>query len=313
MPHQAPPPYTMSWKAKCIYYCMKALGALPRVLLYAFSDVIAWTLYSIIGYRKAVVQQQLLASFPNTNPTQLRLLTKGVYQYLADLFVEFCMLAHMNEEKLKQSISLEGVENLEALYQKGHKQVYLALGHYGNWEWFTGFQQFLKFTQMYVLYKPQSAVTEEVMNALRSKFGALLIDKNQAPRTVLRLAKNGDNTLLIFVADQTPSVQNIHLFVNFLNRSTAVFTGMERMAAKTHSPVCYLDVFAEKRGQYRCVVEVLCEDASQWPEGEVTTMFMKRLEQTILRRPSLWLWTHKRWKHDKERLQAKFPNQHIIS
>ncbi|MEJ0057252.1 MAG: hypothetical protein WDN75_17315 [Bacteroidota bacterium] len=34
-------------------------------------------------------------------------------------------------------------------------------------------------------------------------------------------------------------------------------------------------------------------------ENEISEAFMKRLGQAINTDPSLWLWSHKRWKHKK--------------
>ncbi|MCK4631361.1 MAG: acetyltransferase, partial [Bacteroidales bacterium] len=34
-------------------------------------------------------------------------------------------------------------------------------------------------------------------------------------------------------------------------------------------------------------------------EHEITDKYLSILEKTIIERPELWLWTHKRWKHIK--------------
>ncbi|MBR4999435.1 MAG: lauroyl acyltransferase, partial [Rikenellaceae bacterium] len=33
--------------------------------------------------------------------------------------------------------------------------------------------------------------------------------------------------------------------------------------------------------------------------GEITERYVRRLENMILRRPELWLWSHRRWKYDR--------------
>ena len=36
-------------------------------------------------------------------------------------------------------------------------------------------------------------------------------------------------------------------------------------------------------------------------KNEITDIFMKILEDKIIEKPEFWLWSHKRWKHKKEK------------
>jgi Kdo2-lipid IVA lauroyltransferase/acyltransferase len=53
------------------------------------------------------------------------------------------------------------------------------------------------------------------------------------------------------------------------------------------------------RGYYTIVAEMLFRHPNETPEGEITETFNKRLEKEILRDPTIWLWSHKRWKHKR--------------
>ncbi|HIE72780.1 MAG TPA: hypothetical protein EYQ06_00630, partial [Flavobacteriales bacterium] len=35
--------------------------------------------------------------------------------------------------------------------------------------------------------------------------------------------------------------------------------------------------------------------------GKITEDYTKRIEKDIINLPQYWLWTHKRWKHKKEK------------
>ncbi len=292
-----------------IYGVMHLIGKLPAWWHYGVSNAIAFLLHRVVRYRRDVVQEQLKLSFPDKDETERRKIERGVYLHLSDIAVEYFMLAGFGRKELHKRLRLEGIETLRRLYGEGHRMIYINLGHYGNWEWFTGFQDFLPFTQLHVLYKPLRGVLDYVMCRLRSKFGSHLIDKNVAPRSIIGMRGSEQNELFIFVADQTPSPRNIHLFTRFLNRDTAVFTGMERLAQKTKSPVGYIDVQRVKRGYYVCRIEILTEDASQHKFGEVSALFMHRLEDTISRAPELWLWSHRRWKYGEAEVNAYNPQQ----
>ena len=298
---------------EAVLFGMRLIGWLPDFVLYGLADGVGWLLRRILHYRTGVVRDHLQTSFPDASEKQLKSYERAFYRHLGDLAMELFKLAAMGRRSLHRHVDLQGIDVFRRLYDSGHNMIYLTLGHYGNWEWFTGFQDFLPFTRMHVLYKRQKGITNYIMYRLRSKFGTRLIDRKVAPRQVLSLNRSGQDELLIFVSDQTPSIHNIHLFVDFLHRSTAVFTGMERLAAKTSSPVCYLDVVRKRRGRYVCTIELICEDASTMEEGEISRLFMNRLEETIRRQPPFWLWSHKRWKHTPEEIRSQRPEQHVVT
>lgn len=294
---------------RLIYGGMALIGLLPSWWHYAVADVIALCLHRLVGYRLAVVREQLKMSYPDKSSAELAQIEREVYRHLADLFVEYFMMAAFGSRRLRRHVTLQGAEIIQDLHRKGHKLVYLTLGHYGNWEWFTGFQDVLPFTQMSVLYKPLKGPLNYVMYRIRSKFGTRLIEKAVAPRAIMGMNRSETDQLLIFVADQTPSPQNVHLFVDFLRRDTAVFTGMERLAQRSHSPITYLRVERTRRGHYCCKVELLTEDSAQHDFGEISALFMRRLEERIDAYPALWLWTHKRWKYGEKEVLDFNPHQ----
>ena len=52
-----------------------------------------------------------------------------------------------------------------------------------------------------------------------------------------------------------------------------------------------------KRGHYTLTYIPVSDDPMNTKEGEITTKHTKILEEIIKQRPELWLWTHRRWKH----------------
>ena len=61
-----------------------------------------------------------------------------------------------------------------------------------------------------------------------------------------------------------------------------------------------MDVKRIKRGYYESAFRLVCEYPKATPEFELTETYTRMMEETILRNPAYWLWTHKRWKHKKE-------------
>jgi KDO2-lipid IV(A) lauroyltransferase len=54
-----------------------------------------------------------------------------------------------------------------------------------------------------------------------------------------------------------------------------------------------------KRGHYLTTCELLCASPAATAEGKITRLFMQKLETSIREKPADWLWSHRRWKHQR--------------
>ena len=82
-----------------------------------------------------------------------------------------------------------------------------------------------------------------------------------------------------------------------------VHTGAEILAKRFDMNVIFLKVKKVKRGYYEASFEILSEDVKSVPNYEITDKFLKLVEEQIYEAPEFYLWTHKRWKHTKEKAQ----------
>ena len=144
---------------------------------------------------------------------------------------------------------------------------------------------------------------DDIFLKIRSRFGSLGIPKNETLRTIVKLRRDKKQTIIGFIADQTPSIRNIHYWTTFLNQDTPVQTGVERIAKKTGFAVTYLDLEKVKRGYYKGTVRLITSQSQAEPEYSITEAYTRAMEKTILRSPAYWLWTHKRWKRTREEVE----------
>ena len=135
---------------------------------------------------------------------------------------------------------------------------------------------------------------------LRTRFGSSGIAKNDVVREMIRLRGTKERALSIFIADQTPSKANLHYWTHFLNQDTPFLTGAERLACKLNLPVVFCDVRQEARGFYTMEIKLITDKPKEMPEFYITEKYARMMEETILRDPAGWLWTHRRWKHKRE-------------
>ena len=122
----------------------------------------------------------------------------------------------------------------------------------------------------------------------------------QVAREVMRRQTSGRSVAVAMIADQTPPWPLIQNWTMFLGRETPFIMGMEKMARKFHLPVAFLHMDKVKRGYYTGWFEVIYDGWEDVPEHEITRRYAEKLEAMIRRRPELWMWSHRRWKHKKE-------------
>lgn len=274
------------------------LSLLPFPVLYLFSDLVFILMYYVIGYRRKVVTENLRNSFPEKSEMEVAELRRKFYRYLSDLFLETFKTISISKNTMLKHCSMD--EHSKILFQKyfeEKKNIILVLGHLGNWEWGGNTFSMLCKQQLYVIYHPlENKYFNQLIIGMRTRFGTKLIAMKDTFRDMVT-NKNEVNATA-FIADQTPPPENAY-WTSFMNQDTPIFAGTEKIARKLNYPVVFVNVQRNGRGLYKMSVEVLCENPSSTPEGEITEMHTNKLEKEIRKNPETWLWSHRRWKHKR--------------
>ena len=273
----------------------------PFRALYVFSDIFYFLVYHVVGYRKKVVRQNMRNAFPHKTVAELRQLERDFYHHFCDIIFETVKLLHISDEEMREHMVFTNADEMALLY-KDKKNVFVMLGHYGNWEWVTSMQLWTPPSVfMAQIYRPlKNKAADQFFLNLRGRFGTTGIAKNDTLRDIIRFRKEGKQVVIGFISDQTPSKNNLHYWTTFLHQDTPCLTGAEKIAQKIDANVVYLDVHRVKRGYYEATFRVISTDAKQTAPNEITESYMRLMEESILRDPAAWLWTHKRWKHQRE-------------
>lgn len=282
-----------------IYSWLYLHALLPFRALYILSDFLYIIVRFIVRYRIKVVRKNLRNSFPDKSQKELNKLEKEFYHHFCDYIVETIKILRLSNEDIKKRMIFKNIDLLKDLMKDGNSCI-AYLGHYGNWEWIPSIALEFEDTPIKAgqIYKPlRNKAIDEIFLSLRSHFGSFGITKNDTFRKILTLKRDGVQTLIGFIADQTPTVRNIHYITTFLNQETAVFTGVERIAKQTGFVVAYLDITKIKRGKYICECKLISDQPKEEPEFAITERYIREFEKTILRNPAYWLWSHNRWKH----------------
>ncbi|MEQ8360395.1 MAG: lysophospholipid acyltransferase family protein [Cytophagales bacterium] len=287
-------------RQKILFYLLLPLlitiSYLPFRFLYLLSDLLCFIFKDIIGYRKSTVINNLKMAFPNKSEKEIKNISDNFYTYFSDFILETIKLYSISAKKLKKHISFEDKSILEEHYKKG-KSVILVLGHLGNWEWAgPGAGLDLPFVFQAIYKRLLNPYFDKLVLRLRSRLGPELLEMKSAPRNML-MDKNRI-TCTAFPMDQRPPPEYAY-WTKFMNRDAGFFMGPEKIARKMGYPVIYAKVERVKRGFYKMHVLEITDNAGNMKEGEVIEAFVRQLEKDIELSPELYLWSHKRWKHDR--------------
>jgi KDO2-lipid IV(A) lauroyltransferase len=245
------------------------------------------------------VRKNLNNAFPEKTPAEILKIEKEFYRKFCDYFVETIKMMHISDSQIKERMVFKNVELLLDLIDK-RQSVMLLLGHYGNWEWITSLALQLKPCEHTVfgqVYRPlKNKVFDRFFIRLRKRFHSVGFTKYAIFRDLVNLRRENKNWIIGFISDQKPSGNQIPYRIQFLNQETLVITGTEKIARHTGAAVCYVDITCLKRGYYEASIRLVTGNPAGTSELEITEKYMRSLEQTILRNPSGYLWTHNRWR-----------------
>lgn len=298
---------------KFTYYILFAVvwlfSLLPFWLLYMLSDITYVLVYYIFRYRRKVVRRNLTTSFPEKPMAELQIIERQFYQSFCDYFFETFKLLSITDKALLKHIEFVGVEKLEKVFDEG-RDCAAILGHYGNWEWLSAtglaFKRYPDAVMGLIYHPLRNDQADWLSVAIRETHGGVCVNKRHVLRHLVEYQQAGRHSLFGYISDQAPKMSNIHLWLNFLNHDTPVFTGGERIMRKMDNAVYYADMERLRRGHYRCTFRLLSAHAAEEEENDITRRFFQMLEHSIRRHPALYLWTHNRWKRSHEEFDQMY-------
>ena len=293
------------------------LSLLPIRVLYLFSNLLFLITCYVLRYRRTIVRKNLREAFPEKGTDELQSIERNFYRFFCDYIVETLKLFSIRKKTISRRITFGGVDGLREKLRAQNVIVYM--GHYCNWEWVSSLPLHLTDTtennaptteenpviagQLY--HALENKAFDDLFLRLRSRFGAINIEMMGALRQLVRFRMDNKRFIVAFISDQAPNWNHIHLWTNFLNHKSAVFTGAESIAKSTESAVYYLDLTRVRRGHYHGEFIRMTDTPKDFPDYQLTEQYTALLEQTIRRAPQFWLWSHNRWKRTYEEYEQR--------
>jgi KDO2-lipid IV(A) lauroyltransferase len=279
------------------YAGMWLLASLPFRVLYLLSDLLCLLMQHVAHYRRKVIRTNLRNSFPEKSRKELRRIEHRFYHYICDYMLEEIKMLRLSPEKMCRHMEYLHKEEFLRMIEQ-HGSIVLLIPHYANFEWIIGMGSFMKEGDLPVqIYKPLHDKNLDLLfQDIRSRFGGYNVPKHSMARSVIRLHNEGKRMAIGLITDQSPGAHEAHHWTTFLHQETGFMDGGERIARMMEFPVFYCNLQRVKRGYCKVSFDLITEHPKKTAEGEITEQFARRLEETIMREPAYWFWSHRRWK-----------------
>lgn len=293
------------WQYLPVQGLLYIISLMPFWVLYGIADFIFVLVYYVVRYRRKIVAKNMRESFPELSDKELKKIARKFYRNFADYIVETIKLNHISDDEIKRRMVFKNMDVIDRLFDE-KRSIAAYFSHCGNWEWVPSITLWSRHTtgkdvEFCQVYRPlKNKWYDEYMLRLRSRFNSLSFKKKTVLRDLLLLRRREMPSITGFMSDQKPSKGDESHIVKFLNHPSAVITGTEQVARKLDMAVVYFDMHKLSRGHYELEVKLITDNTSTMEPMAITDAYVKLLEETIKRNPSIWLWTHNRWKHKVE-------------
>jgi lauroyl/myristoyl acyltransferase len=253
-------------------------------------------IYSVFGYRKKVVRDNLALTLPDLSNEDRLLIEKKSYRHFCDMFLEMAKTMTISSNEINKRFVITNLDLVKEYESKG-KSIMLLVSHYASWEWLVVLNKKINFKGVAVYKKVNNKYFDQLVKKIRSKYNTTLVVNNE---TIPLIANNQRKQILSIYgipSDQSPMLNKNSYYDSFMGISVPVHTGAETLAKKYNLNVFYAKVTKVKRGFYECTLIELSDDAKSVPNFEITSKYLREIEKQIDQAPEYYFWTHRRWKH----------------
>jgi len=229
---------------------------------------------------------------------EIRVLARRNYRRIGENFASAVRTAAMSPEELAPHFEVVNGERVRAhITGTPPRSVVAAIGHFGNFELYARFGQFVPPVQSATTsraLRPRSI--NRLFQGLRRHSGCLYFERRYHA-SALKQAMSGGTILLGLLSDQHPGANGVPL--PFLGRecnhslAPAVFALRYNCALVTG--ICFRTSLAHWRIETGEEIPTHENGRPRSVEG-ITADIVKALEAGVRRDPANWFWVHNRWK-----------------
>ena len=276
-----------------------ALERLSFTTASAFGARAARLGYRPLGIRRAVVERQLAAAFPDWAPARVAAVARETYGHLGRTSIETAILpSYSSREIVELFDAVEGWSIVEERLARGRGLI-LVTGHLGNWELGGAYLAARGLPIDAVARHMANPLFDRYLTATRQRIGMSVVHDEEAVRRVPRSLRAG--RAVAFLIDQG-AVGLASTWVPFFGRYAKTPRGPAVFALRLAAPIVFGVAVRQPSGRYRLTFEPI--DAADTGDREadvdrIAADYTAALERWVRRTPDQYLWHHRRWKHQR--------------
>ena len=278
------------------------LGALGRLDFHRASNLgasLGRLGYSTLGIRKAVVERQIAAAFPEWDASRVAETARGAYENLGRTTIEAAMLSRADARTIVDLFDEpENWPLLEQAVRRGRGIIVVA-GHLGNWELGGAYLAARGLDFEAVARQMENPLFDAYLTRTRNRSGMKIIYDGDAVRRVPRALRN--NAVVAFLMDQG-TVGLASTWVPFFRRLAKTPRGPAVFALRLGTPVFFLAPVRKADGRFTLGIEEVPVRETGDRSADVDRIvadYTAVLERWVRRTPEQYFWHHRRWKHQQ--------------
>ena len=302
---------------RLLYFFARALiafiQALPLTCVARLGRAGGALAYWLDARHRRVALANLTMCFGNEkSQAETRAIAKENFRRIGEGYACAVKTAAMSWEELKPHCEFAGVEPVvKPSANQRRESLVVAIGHFGNFELFARFGQFIRMYRCATTYRAlRQPLLNRLMQSLREQSECLFFER-RTQFNELKSAMTEKNMILGLLADQHAGDGAVRLpfFGHECSTSAAPAVLAVRYEARLFTAVCYRARLAHWRIELGDEIHTHENGVVRSTESvmrDVNAAF----EKAIRRDPANWFWVHNRWKPPRSKLRRRknFPS-----
>jgi len=228
-------------------------------------------------------------------------LVPGIFINIARTTIDFARQPVLSRDRvLKLVPEHSGLEYIDEALSKGRGLVFLS-AHFGSWELIGIWLHAMGYPVDFLVGQQHNPYVDRLFNHFRTSHGISVIPVGVSARHVLKSLKN--NRIVAFLGDQHAA--SGAAVVDFFGRPAATARGAAAFALKSNCPIILGLLVREAYNRHRAVIQPPIYPPEDGNRDEIivkmTQAHTAQLEKVVRQYPAQWMWTHRRWKVDRNR------------
>jgi len=279
------------WFYRLILITLRMLSYLPLPLLWLLGGAIGELGYHFQRSARRVALKNVELCFPGLNTRDRARLVKRHFHASGQTLFGLAIAWWGMEKRLQRLVRFRDRHYYDDALKAG-KNIILLAPHFLGLE--IGGVRLSQERRIVSMYKaPKNRFVENVLHS-RTRYGAILIERSGALKSLIRLIRQG--LPFYYLPDQDPG-RSAAAFAPFLGVPVATITALSRIAQLTDAVVipCFTRQLAYGRGYeiifYPPLQSFPCGDA-----GKDARRMNAEIEKGVAEMPEQYMWTYKRFK-----------------